>query len=703
MAFQPVPAIVLCVAACLWKGMSASAQSPRPADSARPEDTLTLPARDKQAPPPPPAAAKSVLIPTDEDRQLGNLGDVLERLAGLHVLRTGEFGDYLGVSIQGSSENQVNVYVNGVLKNPGGDPSLFLGDFDLARVERVEIYKGLAPDDLPGSPMGGAINIITRETGRDEGLGLDAALGAGSFGTFRTSGSLDFNRGAWKSHAQATRDQSKGDFPYYDDNGTEFLPGRFPDGSPRRGADDLIRKIRRNNAHGFTELDAALALAPSADAEVGVQADFSSLHKQIPAPYASVDASVNVTAFRESDHLSTRAYGRWGFPNLGLDVAGDLSAGYQGDIFVDTSKAGGAIGLGANDDGNDYSDAAATVSARKVFTDRFTVAALASYGLTGYLLTRRMEGRSYPWLYRYTGEGKLTPTYALGRHTLQAVFGAALHLEEEYRGPGSSGGRTVLPGAGWGEHESARLGYQYRPRDGVWVSAQGGTSYRIPTFFERFGDRGTLLANPYLRPEAGVNASLGLHAESRRSSLDVEAFLSEGRRIITLVPNSQSVSIYRNTGDTRSAGLDADLALTPRPWTRTELALTLQKAENLAGGTTVDDYKLIPYRPRTQATLRQTFTRAGWSLAAFGYYQGETFPNGSNQPSFYDSYSHNTQWQTRCDLTLAWRARKPTRPSRLADILVAAAVRNIFDSRNFDFFNYPLPGRSYAASVQTTF
>ncbi len=596
-----------------------------------------------------------------------------------------------------------------MLKNPGGDPSLFLGDFDMLRVERVEVYKGLAPDDLAGSPMGGAINIITRETGPGQGLGLDAALGAGSFGTWRANGSLDLNRGAWKSHAQATRDQADGDFPYYDDNGTEFLPGRFPEGSPRRTADDLVRKIRRNNSHGFTELDAALAYLPSADAEVGIQGDFSALHKQIPAPYASVDASVNVTAFRESDHLSTRAYGRWSFPNLGLDVNGDLSAGYQGDIFVDTSKAGGAIGLGANDDGNDYSDATATLSARKIIADGFTVSALASYGVTGYLLTRRLEGRSYPWLYRYTGEGKLTPTYARGRHTLQAMFGTAIHMEEEYRGPGVSDGGDGIPGEGWGEHASARLGYQYRPRDGVWISAQAGTSYRIPTFSERFGDRGTLLANPLLLPESGRNASLGLHLESHRTSLDIEGFLSEGRRIITLVPNSQFVSVYRNSGDTRSTGLEADLALTPRPWTRTELALTLQKAENLEGGTTVDDFKLIPYRPRTQASLRQTFTRAGWSLAAFGYYQGETFPNESNQPSLYDSYSHNTQWQTRCDLTLSWRARgdarpsRPAGPSRRPGILFAAAVRNLFDSRNFDFFNYPLPGRSYSASVQTTF
>jgi outer membrane cobalamin receptor len=151
---------------------------------------------------------------------------------------------------------------------------------------------------------------------------------------------------------------------------------------------------------------------------------------------------------------------------------------------------------------------------------------------------------------------------------------------------------------------------------------------------------------------------------------------------------------YSNTGDTRTFGLEAGLTESPRPWTRTELSLTLQKAQNLSGGSGVDDYKLIPYRPLTQASVRQTFLRGGWSLSGFLYYQGQTYPNSANQPSLFDSYSHNTRWQTRCDLTLSRRGRH---------YLAAVAVRNLFNSNNFDFFNYPLPGRSYSATLQTDF
>jgi outer membrane receptor protein involved in Fe transport len=83
--------------------------------------------------------------------------------------------------------------------------------------------------------------------------------------------------------------------------------------------------------------------------------------------------------------------------------------------------------------------------------------------------------------------------------------------------------------------------------------------------------------------------------------------------------------------------------------------------------------------------------RGGWTLSATGYYQGLAYPNASNLASLFDSYSHNTEWQSRCDLDLSWRVKH---------LLLAAGVRNLFDQNNFDFFNFPHPGRNFAASVQ---
>ncbi len=682
-------AICLCTA---WVAAQARAETGT-GQAVQPErtlqDTVELAPTQVQRPAPPPtSASRAVIVPTDVDRQLGNLADLLQRAAGLHVVRAGGMGDYVGVSVWGSSEYQVNVYVNGVLRNQANDPSLFLSDWDLSRVERIEVYKGMAPDDLPGSPMGGSINIITRD---GTGTGLRGAAGAGSFGSLRANGSMEYRTRDWQGRFEAARNQSEGDFPYYDDNGTEFAPGRHPDGAPRLSADDLTRKTRRNNAHAFSELAGDLAFHPTPALEAGAQLDLSRLHKQIPAPGPDVDTGVTVSAFRESDRAALRGYGKWS--GADAEASLDVTASFIADAYVDTSKGGGEVGIGYDNDMNRYTDLMATLWGRSKPAPGFTLAALISYGIAGYGYTDRLAGRGYPGIFRYTGEGKLTPAYAFGRHSVQAILAANLALEEQYGRQAYAYGGAPVPGEKRSDHRSLRLAYQYKPRDGIWFTLQAGDAYREPTFMERFGDRGTVLANPSLRPEGGANGSAGAHAERKGWSADLQAFATEGRRIITLEQNSQFVLTYRNTGATRITGLEFRGSAWTRPWTRTDLDVTLMKAQAVSGAAG-GDYKLIPYRPASQASLRQTLSYRAWTLAGTGYWQGLAYPNPSNRASLFDSYSHNTEWQARCDLDLSWRIRH---------LLVAAGAHNLFDQRNFDFFNFPLPGRNYAATVQAEY
>jgi hypothetical protein len=363
---------------------------------------------------------------------------------------------------------------------------------------------------------------------------------------------------------------------------------------------------------------------------------------------------------------------------------------------VDTSRGGGAVGIGYDDDRNAYTDLIASLRGRLESSGGLSLSALISYGLSEYAYTDRLADRTYSPVRRYTGEAKTTPAITRGNHTLEAILSASLILEEQ-SGPGGSGyGGHAVPPEAWSFHRSLRIGYQYRPRPDWWLTVQGGDAYRVPTFMERFGDRGTILANPNLRPEAGVNGSLGLHGEARGYTADVQGFAAQGRRIISLQQNSQFVLVYRNAGSTRILGLEARLSAAPRPWTRTDLDLTLMKAARLSGASAsgAEGYRLIPYRPVTQASLRQTFTLRGWTLAATGYYQGLAYPNASNQASLFDSYSHNTEWQARADADLSWRIRH---------FLLAAGVHNLSDERNFDFFNFPLPGRSFTACVQADY
>ena len=631
--------------------------------------------------------AKTILIPTDEDRLLSNLGDLMQRVSGIHIVRTGDIGDYLGISIRGSSEQQVNVYVNGVLQNQATDPSLFLSDWDLSRVEKIEIYKGMVPDDFPGNPMGGAINIITRKS--LPGTNAQVDLGAGSFGSLRGHGSADFRGEGWGAYTALTGNRSQGNFTYYDDNGTEFQKGRNPDGIARLGEGDLTKKIRQNNSHELLEADGSFSMAANSSTELGFEANFSKLHKQIPAPYANIDNTFDFTTFRESDKYSCHSFLRWAKPNHSLSF--DISGSLRDEIYVDTANGRGAIGIGYNNDQNSYDDFLAMVSGKKSFTDRFSISGMISYGISGYQYNNLIKDKIYPWLFQYTGNGKVTSSYVAGRHALQAVLSRTLNLQE-YSGESIFAyGGVPIPTEQWDKYWALQGGYQYKPREWLWVSALIGNSYRIPTLMEKFGDRGTLVGNPNLKPEEGTKASLSFHVENLKSSLEIQAFAGEGHRIISLVQNSQSVLFYINTGGTRTFGVETALTEKFFTWSRTEVNLTLQKAINLSGFADESNFKDIPYRPRTQASLRQAFLHRGFTLAITGYYQGLAYPNASNMPSIFDSYSHNTDWQSQLDFSLSWRWRK---------ILMAAGMQNALDQKKFDFFNFPLPGRSLNAAIQ---
>lgn len=662
----------------------------QPAHPAVPRDTLALPeTRAASDPAPAPLAGRTVIIPTDEDRLMGGLADLLQRVAGVHVVRAGGFGDYVGVYIHGSSERQVNVYVNGVPQNPASDPGLFFGERDLSRVERIEVYKGLAPDHLPGSPMGGAVNIVTRD--QVKGRHGEAAAGAGSFGAFKASGRGGVRAGALAFHGQAVHNRSDGDFPYYDDGGTEFQPGRHPDGAPRSGPGDLNRKIRRNNAHAYSEAGLDAEWRPSSAWTLETQADLSLLGKEVPSPFANLDSTVRVTAYRENRKAFWR--GKAGRGGARGEISLDLSAADQEEEYTDTSGAGGAVGIGYDRDRNRYLDLAATLSGRAEAAPGLTIAALASYGISGYRYTDQIRDRSLPWIWRYAGEGKLSPAYARGRHSVQAILSGSLALQEYAAVSYTLGGRRI-PNEDWEWLDALRVGYQYRPRDWLWFSAQGGTSYRLPSFAEKFGDRGTVLGNPGLRPERGLNTVAGAHFHGRKASAELRGFASRGRDIITLAQNSQNVLLYSNTGSTRILGLEASAASRHFAWSRSELDLTFQQALDLGGGAGADDFQLIPFRPLAQASVRQSFLQGGWALTAVGYYQGRTPANPSDTPDIFRAYSHAAEWQTRADLRLSWRGRH---------LLAAAGIDNVFDQRNFDFFNLPLPGRSLSATLQAGF
>ncbi len=126
-----------------------------------------------------------------EIRQQRFLFDVLTTQPGVQVNRSGSFGSLATVSVRGLPSGQTLVVQDGiVLNNPSSfDNGFNFANFDSADIERVEVLRG-AQSVLYGSDaIGGVINIVTKGANK-EGIGGNAFIEGGTFGTFRGAGSI---------------------------------------------------------------------------------------------------------------------------------------------------------------------------------------------------------------------------------------------------------------------------------------------------------------------------------------------------------------------------------------------------------------------------------------------------------------------------------------------------------------------------------
>ena len=100
-----------------------------------------------------------------EDMNAHSLAEVLSRVPGMFVDFSGQ--DFNGASllhIQGSSERQVTVLLDGVVWNFLGGGNAEVSGIPVRIIDRIEIIKGPASSAW-GSALGGVVNIITKGTG----------------------------------------------------------------------------------------------------------------------------------------------------------------------------------------------------------------------------------------------------------------------------------------------------------------------------------------------------------------------------------------------------------------------------------------------------------------------------------------------------------------------------------------------------------
>jgi iron complex outermembrane receptor protein len=620
-----------------------------------------------------PAAFATVLHASDWADRITNLSDLLRDVVGVQVKSLG--GEFATVSIRGSSAEQVMVYLDGVPLNRALGGGVNLGDFPLAQLDSIEVYRGMTPASLPEASIGGAILLHSRAASGAGPQG-DAAASIGTLGSgeVRASYGSSGERGSWLAGMDGAT--SQGDFLYWSDNGTPNEPA--DDHETHRVNNDFTREHVMGNGR-----------LRAGDTTLTFNADLFRRNQGVPGLGVLLSETARLTTSRMV--LSARAE--------------------RPELLSGRLRLDGGFARTEERDAYDGSDENLALYARS--TDNRIV----SNGLDGggtYILGSHQAISFLGAARRETADladptkdpsDKGTATREVVTASLEdqiSLAGGALLVNPSVRTEHARNDFVAGPAAGLvpaeGEPDAGqttgKIGLHADVGSGWNVRANAGTFLRLPDFTELYGDRGSIVGNPGLVPEHGRNLDAGASWRAARQGepvgdLLVEAALFETRSedLILFLPATLSLVVARNIGAARIRGAEITVAARFGKHFHGSLNAVRQDAVDTSG--TIGDGKLLPGKPRDEASAAATIdagrTRLSWDFTYIGpNYTDVLNTEAGRLPA---RYLHDVS----CRVAL---------PHRLA---VTATIHNLFDDRTVDVARYPLPGRRYEARLQWSF
>jgi len=629
-----------------------------------------------------PTLATTVLSGAELHRAGQSASDVLARVPGVQVARTGAQSDLSTASIRGADSSQVPVYLAGVRINDDVSGIADLSTVPLWMIERVEVYRGNAPELGDRLGMGGAVFFWPRLPQRTR-AGASAELG--SFG--ERGGWLAYEAGSPRAGSLVAirRSQADNDYPYLDDRGQRF------------DLDEV--EVRRDNADYRTHDAWAIGrvqLLPETQLSLVVNAfdreqGLTGLGV-VPAEHArgSVRRLLGGASLRTACALGERCQLEAQVSLLAARLTFD-------DPFIELPSlrtrwlhdAGTRLNLSARGT-VDVSDAVQLGLSANQSVEDLDIVRLDN-------LPRSAQRASS----RLLAFGAWQPRAWLGVHALAAAechttegradrFGVPLVVRSE---PCS----TFQP--------SGRLGVRVAVGEHVELLANAGRYVRVPTLGELYGSTPLVDGSASLDVErgytadAGLRTSLTLPAGLGHAAFETFAFARFASDLIRFRRTGLSSAAPYNVASARILGGEAALAgelfdalavtatatvLDPRETTR-----------DPALDPTPND--VLPLMSKLTASVRaEVFALPGWRAL------------GQDRMGLALAYLHrSTRFDDPAGLTVLPEQNvfdlEATSSHFEARLLARVALRNVFDARQLDLIGLPVPGRSVAGELELWF
>ena len=595
-----------------------------------------------------------------------DLARTLDRAIGVNIRRYGGLGSFSTLSIRGSTAEQVQVFLDGVPLNRASGGGVDLGNLPVGGVASVEIYRGAVPARFGGNSLGGVVHIRTQALGEQASARLHS--GTGSFGTRLLSASVAGPWRNWSYMGLIDYSSSRNDFRFWDDNGTEY-----------NARDDAWARRLNSDYRGLRGLAKIGRTLGAARLQIHNTLDLS--HKGIPGIGNNQALHTRYNSWRNITEAAL-------FGPLGRGRAGYRLKAYRSCEINEYKDLRGEVGVGIQHDRN--------ITIGQGLRGEVNALLAGQVLLTGFGAVRRETfaphdlRRDREVLLKSRRRSLAAGTEAevpFKRFTINA--GAQIErvvdrfFERRAFAPGD-----LLPSRDHGEMLwGYRLGAALELRAGWRLKGHYGRYRRAPNFFELFGDRGAVVGNAELDSERGHNRDIGLVYRGGSDGMglllaEVVYYANRVNDLIRFAQNSQRVSKPDNFGRAQLRGVEARAQV--------QLARTLEISGNY-----------LYQRPENRTP--------------FSFERGNDLPNAPR---------HRLNGRIGVDLSLSAvhyefsresrhfldRANLRTVPVRVlhhvggrvplrGGIALSWALRNLRDNRVADLWGYPLPGRSYALSI----
>jgi iron complex outermembrane receptor protein len=516
------------------------------------------------------------------------------------------------------------------------------------------------------------VNLVTKPPSANPST--EIAADYGSFVTRKVVVSHSQQFGDIGFTGNATYLGSKGDFTFFDNNGTEMNPN-----------DDNPNATRRNNA--FNSLDAILKGTYALAGNWTLDLTSENFYKDQGIPGTDSNQSRDASLNRQ------RTLNYFRGANTGLfdgrvEAAAALFAVFERDVFDDpngelfgvaqsTATQTAAIGLNVN--GTYYPLPNHAVSwSSELSHERF----VSEQQLQNQTLPDQNRLDLAAALQDRAGflDDRLAVVPSFGYEHIEDSVSSSFDLTDEPNGPKVTKTRDFFNPA---------VGIEGRPWPWLTLKGNVGRYQRAPNFGELFGNQGIVVGNPQLQPEKVINRDVGFAVSWKpprwidQLALEYAFFDNRSDDLITPVQVSANRFSFKNIGAATVRGHELGLHSVGFGFIGLDLNYTHQDAENRSQ-IPQENGQQLPFLPADELYLQlKAFNPIGEA-----YYECNLVSGNFTDPANFDEVP------SRALHTLGFAIRY------WAPLTIHFEARNITNNQISDLAKFPLPGLSFLGGIK---